>query len=278
MILNNHSLLTRLLSEGSVWRPSTFTPKESLKAETIYPPISSPLGLPAIDNALPHQGLKFGALHELTLEDSLSKKSSYTWHPPLLFVAHILKNAAQNLSATHRAEKQFLVWVGRKSWPTPSVLEKYLGGLGLNWRTHCLFIDPPDKNKRLLSIAQALRAKSVLGVIADGHGINFTTSRRLHLAAKNGNSLGLILRPPWEINNTSAAYTKWHLTPRPSLSDAPNGIAANESPAWNLELLRARGQGMPLRWELRLKEQLFEATLETPAMLEEQVQLFKLQS
>lgn len=279
MILNDHSLLTRLLSDGSVWRPSVVSlPEnltENLRRESFFPRISSPFGISTIDNALPHGGLKFGALHEWTLEDSLSKKSSYTWHPPLMLIAHILKSALQNLSAEQRSEKHFLVWVGRKSWPTPSVLEKYLGGLGINWRTHCLFVDPPDKNKRLLSIAQALRAKSVLAVIADGHGINFTASRRLHLAAKNNNSLGLILRPPWEINATSAAYTKWHLSPLAAASGSPS---AKASQAWSLELLRARGSGMPLRWELCLGEHGFEATPETPAMFQEQTELFKLQS
>jgi protein ImuA len=141
-----------------------------------------------------------------------------------------------------------------------------------------LFVDPPDDAACVWAIDLALRAGGGEGhggngggggdggvalVIADGSRLDMSASRRLQLAAEAGaraaeargtphvGGIGLILRPPWERKQLSAAATRWMVHPSTPAADVP----VNQ-PRWNVELLRCKGMQPPpdgrREWTLEL--------------------------
>jgi len=109
-----------------------------------------------------------------------------------------------------------------------------------------VFVDPVSANDRALAFDLALRCPSTTAVIADGRGVDMSLSRRFQLAAGAGNTLGVLLRPPHELSELSAAATRWLASPTPSPDDEPR---------WSVELLRCKGLRPTTdarRWTVRL--------------------------
>jgi len=75
----------------------------------------------------------------------------------------------------------------------------------------------------------ALRSPATAAVIGDGSGLNMTATRRLRLAARAGQNLALVVRPPGETAGLSAATTRWCVRWEPTTT---------QSPRWQIELLR----------------------------------------
>ena len=72
----------------------------------------------------------------------------------------------------------------------------------------------------------------------DGTRFDFTATRRIQLAAREGNCAALLVRPPWELATTrSAAVSRWLLSSIPG-----------ERPRWKLTLKRARGVAGEPSW------------------------------
>lgn len=238
--------------------------------------------IPAVDCSLPEGGLSFGAIHEFSLHNSISSKSPYTWHPPLLISAALLRSclslaiqpkaAGDNFSQREFASiplwqrRHLIVWIGRRCWPVPYVLERAFNQQPQNknrtsqkkwrWQENCLFINPPDPSKRLWAITQTLRCPSVLGIVADGSGFNFVATRRLQIAAHKHNGFALLMRPAWEMSSTSAAHTRWRLTPVPGeeRSSVDKKSVEDKKLCWSLELLKARGLPSPVTWLVECSE------------------------
>jgi protein ImuA len=242
------SPLQKLQEQGLLWSSAGLSTSPATSSLSANAPslLSSVLGTPKlaasaacfgiaeIDLLLPAQGLPSGSIHEWALTNSFACKERYIWHPPLSILAsmlgHTLRQKAHD--TTNPIQHSALAWVGRKCWPSPHLLAKTLHHSGWSWQEHCLFIDPPDKEKRLWTLIQTLRSSSVFAVIGDASGFNETASRRLQLAAEHGNTLGMMIRPPWELALSSSAYSKWNAQPI---------FSATESLRWNLQLTRLRG-------------------------------------
>jgi len=210
------------------------------------------LGLEQIDQALPNSGLEFGAIHEWSVASSITEKSRNHWQPPSLIFALILHNLISEIASgrdlVHRdlAHGQQLVWIGRRCWPTPTVLESAIPEeLSLleqaSWKDRCFFIDPANQKHRLWSLLETLRSKAVAATIVDGSKFDALNLRRIKLAAAEGQTLCLLARPPWESNHNSIASTCWRLAALAS---------PNRHPRWSIELLRARGLSAPRSWIL----------------------------
>lgn len=241
--------LKQLFAEGLVW--STEQPLSP--AAISYSSAIATFGIEEIDRELPFGGLPFGSIHQCALEDSLATKTPYCWHAPLFIVSALLGNTVSTLSAATKIppHKKLIAWVGRRCWPTAHVLQNVLNQVSgqnfseedsnrnwdENWIRNCLFINPPNKAKRIWTIIQLLRSPVTLAVIADGSSLQINTTRQLQLAAKKGNSLGLIISPPWELEAPTAAQTKWKFSSLPS---------EEETLRWSVELLRAKGAAMPV--------------------------------
>lgn len=96
----------------------------------------------------------------------------------------------------------------------------------------------------LWAMEEALRCPAVGGaLLVPGQGeswaerapLDLTATRRLQLAAEAGGGLGLILRADApELQGQTAAHTRWRVSPA-------EGLAGEDEPYWQLELLRMRG-------------------------------------
>jgi hypothetical protein len=207
-------------------------------------------GWKAIDEAL-GGGLPRGAIHEWFSDawggngvharggDAMQHKEtpiarrSYAagrrWLPPLTILLHLARSAMAQASDGN----QLIVWIGRRCWPSAAALRNVQTSKRQNIKTNetrrafdfdfltfrlfdvSLFIDPPDDASRLWAIDLALRSPAVAAVIADGSNLDMAHTRRLQLAAEaspgNG-AIGLFARPSWELNNLSAARTRWRVS------------------------------------------------------------------
>lgn len=177
--------------------------------------------------------------HDRTVANTTNKTSSFRfndrrverpWSPPLSIVSHLAQRAWQQMqsaadlesSSTSTREQGWIVWIGRRCWPYPAMLESI--------RHRCVFIDVRDIHQRVWATDQALRCPGVI-VVSDATGFDMTATRRLQLAAESGlrhtqrvgqpgmiGGFGLLVRPPREISQLSAAATRWmvrRFEPRP---------------------------------------------------------------
>ncbi|MHC5112813.1 MAG: ImuA family protein [Planctomycetota bacterium] len=181
-----------------------------------------------METGWPEAALARGALHEWFGAD-----------PPLHLLTHL---ARRSLITDERqgargggAQGGVVIWIGRRVWPFPT--PEVVGGPLLE---RSLFVDPPDDSSRLWAIDLVLRNEAVGAVIADGCRLEMSQTRRLQLAAESGGAPGrtrsaallVLARPLAELEELSAAATRWRVTSSPS---------PNARPRWQLEQLRAKG-------------------------------------
>ncbi|MEL6328790.1 MAG: hypothetical protein AAFR38_03945 [Planctomycetota bacterium] len=203
------------------------------------------MGIRSIDHVLPGGGLALGAVHEFVQgRNAFGETRSGPWWAPLTLLTHLANTMASVPDEKEPETGRLVIWVGRRVWPCPIALEDRAELLGRS-----LLLDPADDADRLWAIDHAARSRAVRAVIADGTGLDMAGSRRLQLAAEAGGSLVLLARGPRERRAPSTAMTRWLIEPA-----APEGMAALMSeerggtpaaPRWRLELLRARGVGVP---------------------------------
>ena len=196
-------------------------------------------GWAEVDRALVGGGLGRGAVHEwfATCEPKSASHappihSARPCRPvvpgnaPLCIFVHLARRALIG----HQAPNGWAVWIGRQCWPHPRVLVRCSDDDAR--LLHCsLFVDPPDDAQRLWAIDVALRCAAVAVVIADGSRLDMAATRRLQLAARAGNTFGLIARPVSDLTQLSVAATRWLVQPTPS---------PTKQPRWSVQLLRAK--------------------------------------
>lgn len=195
-----------------------------------------PLGIPALDAALPDGGVPRGCIHEVRGDESATG-----------FCAVLLGRAGASGGA--------LLWLARGRDLYPPGLVRY----GI-------------KPGRLLTVSglrrtadaawameEALRSKAVTGVVAEMGPVTLAASRRLSLAAEGSDALGLVLSvsPGASRRNSrigvSTAASRWHVTAAPG-TPSTQGTPVTEPAKWRVKLLRCRG-GRPMNWIVRWKEQ-----------------------
>lgn len=227
--------LNTLIASGDIcYAKKTLLKKNNLIAS---------FGVEQIDSFV---NISFGNIHEWSLQHELSSQNKYIWHPPMLIILALLSNS---IADSYLRKRKYLIWIGKKCWPSFQVLEKIFidyAKLESNWswRDNCIFIDPPTKKETLWSAEKLLKDPSVFSVIVDGGKMDLIASRRLQHAARKGNSLGLILRPPWELQQLSCARTKW-------LAKTTTGVDIenkNNQLRWSLELLKGGQKKWNVQW------------------------------
>ncbi len=290
------STLEELVDAGLLWQMAKSSKKQPPNQRVAR------FHLDPIDERLPDNGLPFGHVHEWALETAGSKKQRYKngqWFAPLFLLSALLGKAVStgnavsgneiyehsvsenHTSSEHRlsthysqAQKFLLVWIGKKCWPTPQLLERVLGEYG--WQTRSIFLNPPCRETRAWSISETLRNPAVLAVVADGSGFDTSMMRRMQLAAKRGNSLGFIVRPPWEQEVPSTAYSRWSVSPKQphTTQSKPNKFEFTETAnstanptaqkstlgdstvGWQLTLRKIRGTlQCPITWNIEWGEE-----------------------
>ena len=237
--------LRDLFSRGALWNARRETSGS-------LPAMLAPFGITDIDAAI-GGGLPKGFIHEFALENTLTSKAHCRWQSPLFVAANLLRSLllGNNETSTIHSTVHSTVWIGRQCWPTPVVLEASISStLPATTRQRIkdahIFLDPTDQKRKLWSIVEALRAPTVAVVIADGSKLNSVASRRIQLAAQERGAFCLLMRPPWELAQTSTAYSRWRLR---------SVVTPHKYPAWEVELLRFRGVTTPQLWSIELYEE-----------------------
>jgi len=206
-----------------------------------------PTGWADVDATL-GRGLHRGALHEwLGLARPIvasgkapcstrdgKQSTRQVWSPPVGIVVHLAWQVLE--TETDRASK-WTVWIGRRCFPYPKVLVR-AGGNDRRLLERSLFVSTRDPSDCLWSMDLALRSPAVGAVIADGHRFNMAATRRVQLLAKRFGACALLVRPPWERDELSAAQTRWLVQPEPRGAGRPT---APVSPRWSVKLLRCKG-------------------------------------
>ena len=191
-----------------------------------------PLGIDALDGALPEGGLAADRLHEAAGASGADGPAAAA------FLAALL---ARRVRAGERG---------------PVLICQSRGGAvrfgrlhGPGWRD--LGLEPADllilraRRERDVpwAVEEGLRCGALAAVLAEVEGIPFAASRRLALAAAEGETPALLLRHD-ELGPASAAQTRWRVAALPGGAD-PFDANAPGLPRWRLALVRARG-GRPL--------------------------------
>src|SRR3954454_13415995 len=197
------------------------------------PAQSLPLGIPAVDQALPGGGLAPWGLHEA------ASARADTAHAPAatLFVAGLLA----------RLDGPVL-WVLRQA----DLFAPGLAGAGLQ-PDRVVFV---GAGKAVLAVMEeGLRHAGLTAVVGEPAGrLSLVASRRLQLAAEQTGILAILIRRSNSfddpaLNTPSAAVTRWRIAALPSppaLPDAPDTPGLGRA-RWRLALTRCRG-GEPGSW------------------------------
>lgn len=211
--MNKNEALYQLLKKQLVWfgENTTDSISSDYSKEEFFFNTNLPFGM---------QHFSFGTQHEWFYEP-------HPGHcfPPFFILGTIIKHSlAQNKQQFDK--RHSLVWVDRRCFPTSHFLHEILP------ECPSLFVHTQNREQHLWAIIQALHAPSTLAVIADGKALNIAATRRLQLAARQGNSLCFLIRPLSEQLTCSFATSKWKISAFPS---------PTTDPAWLLELLYYRG-------------------------------------
>ncbi|HYD19174.1 MAG TPA: Error-prone repair protein ImuA [Patescibacteria group bacterium] len=194
------------------------------------------LDLEVIDAALPGRSLPRAATHEI-YSDSPEENAAAAG-----FTSALLARLA--------GEKGMIAWISKSRSLYPPGLRAY----GLD-PARILFVETPRDKDALWALEEILRCKSVSAVAAEITDADLTATRRLQLAAEGSGCTGFLLRSGLRRAGNSACVTRWRIAPLPGV--ATDDLPGLGSPAWQVELLRAKG-GRPGSWPVMWHEARFQ--------------------
>ena len=180
------------------------------RLEPAAPPAgrSLPLGLAAIDRALPGGGLRRGALHELHGAPRQGAALGF----------------AVGLLGRLMAAAGYAAWIG----PRGDLFAPGLAALGLA-PERLIVVRARGGATALWALEEALRSPGLVAALAEVERLDLTASRRLQLAAEAKGVTALLLRPPLAagaVAGASAAATRWRITALPGLAGAGRALGA----------------------------------------------------
>jgi protein ImuA len=187
-----------------------------------------PLGVPAVDQALPDGGLPLGCLHEVIGEND-----------PFNSVATGFSAAILARIAERQGE---IIWITRGD-------DLYAPGIAAyGLKPERLIVVRARRDADILwAMEEALRCRTLGAVLGEIGDIDMVASRRLQLAAEASGVTGLLLRSADRRLGATASVTRWGLSAAPSQPiDGEPGLGP---PRWRTRLLRCRG-GRPGEWLL----------------------------
>jgi protein ImuA len=223
-----------LVRMGRLSRPRALPAHLAALRDRLRPAKSSggflPFNDPHVDTCLPGGGLPLSQLHEI----GTAGLDVETAALPAAFIAALLARIAP-------ARPVF--WIAPSSDLHPPGLLPY--GFDPN---RLVVVSPAKDVDTLAAMEVVLREGVAAAVVGEVGQFDRTASRRLQLACLRQGSTGFVLRR-WPHGHkavdrsASAAVTRWHLTPVPSVKDGKEpGL-----PRWHVALTHARG-GRPGEW------------------------------
>jgi protein ImuA len=187
-----------------------------------------PLGVPAVDQALPDGGLPLGCLHEVVGENDPFNSVATGFSAAIL--ARIAERQGQ------------VIWITRGD-------DLYAPGIAAyGLKPERLIVVRARRDADILwAMEEALRCRTLGAVLGEIGDIDMVASRRLQLAAEASGVTGLLLRSASRRLGATASVTRWGLSAAPSQPiDGEPGLGP---PRWRTKLLRCRG-GRPGEWLL----------------------------
>jgi len=205
----------------------------------------APLGLAALDDALPGGGLPLGALHEIEGERA-EWDDGVTLGFCLALLAR-LDRAVPNAGP--------VLWISRQGDLYPPAL----AGQGLD-PARFLLVRAKSDAEVLWAMEEGLRCRRLAAVVGEVEGLDRLAGRRLQLAAEaslgegQGNNgcvtafaLHRRFRPLRQGRAASAALSRWRVTAAQSQDELGETFIGR--PRWRLDLLRCRGAA-PGSWQV----------------------------
>ena len=195
-----------------------------------------PLGLAALDEALPGGGLPLGALHEIEGE-----RAEWDDGVTLGFCLALL---ARLRALAPKAGS--ILWVSRWGDLYPPAL----AALGLD-PARFILVRAKGDHEVLWAMEEGLRCRRLAAVVGEVEDLDRLAGRRLQLAAEAGGVTAFALhrrfRPRRRGRDASAALSRWRVTAAAS-SDQEDATFIGR-PRWRLDLLRCRGAA-PGSWQV----------------------------
>jgi protein ImuA len=223
-----------------------------------------PLGLPAVDGALPGGGLALGGLHHVA--DGAPVRTAggpCAGGAATAFAALLADRLARTPGSDRHHEPprpRPVLWCLRAGGADDSLYGPGLAALGLT-PTRLIVARAASAADVAWAMEEALRCPEVGAVVGQIPGrLDPAAGRRLALAAEAGGGAAILLRPARAANETpdealdapaesvAGALTRWHVGPVPSAP--PSWSRPGEEPGrarWRLRLEHCRG-APPRAW------------------------------
>lgn len=228
---------THLAAEdlGSLRRTIAAIEAGSARDPRKAPRLSVPLGIASVDATL-GGGLNCETVHEI-VPAAAGDLSAATG-----FALAIAARAGKPRRFVLYVQHDFTAWEGGQPY-APGLAQ-----LGVS-AAYLIHLRVGHIDDALWTLAEALKCRAFAAVIgefpANATALDLTATRRLVLAAQQGDGLGLLLRHASAVD-ANAATTRWQVAAAPSQTDAFGGIGV---PAFDLELVKNRF-GPCGRWTL----------------------------
>ncbi len=205
-----------------------------------------PLGLSALDEALPGGGLPLAALHEIEGE-----RAEWDDGVTLGFCLALLARLRRLSSDNQSVPPKHVLWISRWGDLYPPALV----ALGLD-PGRFIMVRAKAEPDLLWAMEEGLRCNRLAAVVGEVEGLDRLAGRRLQLAAEASleNGAGVTafalhrrFRPRRRGRDASAALSRWRVTAARS-NDIEDATFIGR-PRWRLDLLRCRGAA-PGSWQV----------------------------
>lgn len=192
-------------------------------------------GLAAIDGHLPWRGLPRDALHEVIAGDTGAATG---------FCAALIGRLAGGSGGP-------VLWCeSRHALDSGGIYAPGLARFGLD-PARLILVRARRDDDVLWAMEEGLRCRGLGAVVGEAREVPLTASRRLQLAAAEGRTMAVLLRPRARAASASAATTRWRVDAAPG----PDGEAPGLGPArWRAEMFRCRSGG-PRSWNLEWRDE-----------------------
>jgi protein ImuA len=111
-----------------------------------------------------------------------------------------------------------------------------------------LFVDVKTAKNALWAMEEALKCNAIAAVVCETTELSFDESRRLQLAAEQGQVTGFVHRHKPKALNAVTCVSRWRITS--ALSSSADEMPGLGFPKWNVELLKVRN-GQPRSWQVQ---------------------------
>lgn len=234
----------RLIQNNSLWTaraPEIFARQsQTTQLTTTISCGAIPFGIDAIDAALPEGGLVPGALHELTMLPAANTKTTKNPPPANLLSSILVANCIKQLLTRNQSSSfsKKIFWLHHHVAPAPFCLQNIFSSIEQTFNlkepllAHCVFLKPRGTRELLQVMDILLGSPAVAVLVAEVPTIPFAQERRLAVRAKRQNTFSLLLREPASLQRTSAAHSRWTMTPC---------VTAGGTPTFSLTLAAKKG-------------------------------------